>query len=149
MRKIDTIVSLTPGAIISFEKPCDQLLDLEVGDHRIAQGEAVKVGETVNVKVLGFNKRKRRIDLSIKQLIVQDGDESAEENFEEFLDDDSMEMPTAMEIALRRAMGKGSKASKGQRRMSTVKGGRRRRDRLRRQQEDILSRTLQAETDIE
>jgi flagellar motor switch protein FliN/FliY len=48
---IHSILALTPGSIISFDKPCDQLLDLEVGDRRIAQGEAVKVGDKFGLRI--------------------------------------------------------------------------------------------------
>ncbi|MBM4000816.1 MAG: hypothetical protein FJ297_14970 [Planctomycetes bacterium] len=39
------ILELSPGAIISFKKPCDETLTLEVGGQPIADGEAVKVGD--------------------------------------------------------------------------------------------------------
>jgi hypothetical protein len=37
--------------LIQFEKSCDQLLDLCVGDQRVAQGMAVKVGEKFGLKI--------------------------------------------------------------------------------------------------
>ncbi len=48
---VSQIVSLGPGSIISFDKPCDQLLDLEVGGQRIAAGEAVKVGDKFGLRI--------------------------------------------------------------------------------------------------
>lgn len=39
------ILELGPGSIIQFNKPCEDNLTLEVGDHAIAKGEAVKVGD--------------------------------------------------------------------------------------------------------
>ncbi len=39
------IMELSPGAIISFKKTCDETLTLEIGDQTIADGEAVKVGD--------------------------------------------------------------------------------------------------------
>ena len=39
------ILDIVPGAIIQFDKSCEEMLDLELGDHRIAVGEAVKVGD--------------------------------------------------------------------------------------------------------
>jgi len=39
------IVELASGSIIKFEKPCDEMLDLHVGDQHVAVGEAVKVGD--------------------------------------------------------------------------------------------------------
>ena len=48
---VSEILSLGPGAIIQFDKSCDQMLDIEVGQHRVALGEAVKVGEKFGVRV--------------------------------------------------------------------------------------------------
>ncbi|MCA9248688.1 MAG: FliM/FliN family flagellar motor switch protein [Planctomycetales bacterium] len=48
---IAAILSLTPGSIINFDKSCEQLLDLEVGERRIAQGEAVKVGDKFGLRI--------------------------------------------------------------------------------------------------
>lgn len=48
---VQEIVELGPGAIITFNKPCDGPLDLTVGDQKIAIGEAVKVGEKFGVRV--------------------------------------------------------------------------------------------------
>ena len=98
--------------------------------------EAVKNGETIQVVVLGFNKRKRRIDLSRKAML---GIQEAEEEVEEPESDKVEEVPTSMEIAMRRAMHDSpddqsdseadTKASAGE---PTKRG----------EQEDILSRTL-------
>ncbi len=44
-RPINKILELGPGAIIQFKKSCDDTLTLEVGEHKVAQGEAVKVGD--------------------------------------------------------------------------------------------------------
>lgn len=45
------IVELGPGSIIHFDKPCDGTLDLEIGDHAIAAGEAVKVGDKFGLRI--------------------------------------------------------------------------------------------------
>jgi len=42
---IKNIIELAPGAIIKFDKACDQPLRLYVGDQEVAEGEAVKVGD--------------------------------------------------------------------------------------------------------
>ena len=42
---VSQILELGPGSIIQFNKPCEDNLTLEVGDHAIAKGEAVKVGD--------------------------------------------------------------------------------------------------------
>jgi flagellar motor switch protein FliM len=36
---------LSPGTILQFNKACDEALQLEVGDHPVALGETVKVGD--------------------------------------------------------------------------------------------------------
>jgi flagellar motor switch/type III secretory pathway protein FliN len=48
---IDQIIELGPGSIIQFEKSCEEMLDLVVGDVLIAQGEAVKVGEKFGLRI--------------------------------------------------------------------------------------------------
>lgn len=45
------IVELGPGSIIQFEKPCDSELSLQVGEHEVAIGEAVKVGEKFGLRL--------------------------------------------------------------------------------------------------
>lgn len=45
------IIELGPGAIIQFDKSCDETLDLQVGDHRVAVGEAVKVGDKFGLRI--------------------------------------------------------------------------------------------------
>ena len=50
-QKIEDILRLGPGAIIQFEKSCDQPLDLIVGGQPVAEGEAVKVGEMFGFQV--------------------------------------------------------------------------------------------------
>ncbi|QEG37866.1 FliM/FliN family flagellar motor C-terminal domain-containing protein [Bythopirellula goksoeyrii] len=39
------VVEMAPGTIIKFEKPCDEVLQLFVGNQQVAEGEAVKVGD--------------------------------------------------------------------------------------------------------
>lgn len=48
---VSGIVDLTPGAIIQFDKSCEEMLDLEVSDQTIAVGEAVKVGDKFGLRV--------------------------------------------------------------------------------------------------
>lgn len=45
------IVELAAGTIIKFEKSCDEMLTLQVGDHAVAEGEAVKVGDKFGFRV--------------------------------------------------------------------------------------------------
>jgi flagellar motor switch protein FliN len=50
-QSIKQITELAPGSLIQFDKSCEEALDLCVGDHRIAQGLAVKVGEKFGLRV--------------------------------------------------------------------------------------------------
>jgi flagellar motor switch/type III secretory pathway protein FliN len=45
------IVELGPGSIIQFDKSCEETLDLDVGGHRVAIGEAVKVGDKFGLRI--------------------------------------------------------------------------------------------------
>lgn len=42
---VDQVQDLGPGSILQFRKSCDETLSLEVGGLRVAEGEAVKVGD--------------------------------------------------------------------------------------------------------
>ena len=39
------------GSLIQFDKSCEEMLELCIGEHRIAEGLAVKVGEKFGLKV--------------------------------------------------------------------------------------------------
>lgn len=45
------LLSITPGALITFSKPCEDLLDLYINNSRYCRGEAVKIGEKFGLKV--------------------------------------------------------------------------------------------------
>lgn len=100
--------------------------------------EVVNVGDEIEVQILGFSRRKRRIDLSMKALQDKPEDQSSsytvatQADMADFEEEDD-EMPTAMAIAWRRATGKDDRRKKGNK-----KNRRRRRD----DQEEIYSRTL-------
>lgn len=105
--------------------------------------EVVNVGDEVEVQILGFSRRKRRIDLSMKALQEK---QEAEDSYSvatqadmASYEEEEEEMPTAMAIAWRRATGKGDKRS--------GKGGKKNRRRRREDQEDIYSRTLRDASD--
>lgn len=105
--------------------------------------EVVAVGDEVQVEVLGSSKRKRRIDLSMKALMEKPETqrfEATQQDVYEFEEEEPNEaMPTAMEFALRQALGDDMPAPSRNR-----KGGgkRRRKEKTRAQQDDIISRTL-------
>jgi flagellar motor switch protein FliN len=48
---IGQIMDLGAGSIIHFEKSCEEMLDLFVGEHAVAKGEAVKVGEKFGLRI--------------------------------------------------------------------------------------------------
>ncbi len=45
------VVELGPGSIIQFEKSCEDMLELGIGDLPIANGEAVKVGDKFGLRL--------------------------------------------------------------------------------------------------
>ena len=49
--KVDDILHLGTGSIIHFDKSCEDSLDLEAGDHKLAEGEAVKVGDKFGLRI--------------------------------------------------------------------------------------------------
>ena len=48
---LERIVELGPGAMIQFDKSCEEMLELAVGDRTIAVGEAVKVGDKFGLRI--------------------------------------------------------------------------------------------------
>lgn len=49
--KLQDVIELGPGSIVTFDKGCDDLLEVTVGGRPVATGEAVKVGERFGVRV--------------------------------------------------------------------------------------------------
>ncbi len=49
------ILELAPGSLIQFAKSCGEPLELEVGGRRVAQGEAVKVGEKFGLRITAMS----------------------------------------------------------------------------------------------
>lgn len=45
------IITMAPGSIIKFEKGCDELLHMVIGDQQLAEGEAVKIGDKFGFRV--------------------------------------------------------------------------------------------------
>jgi len=99
----------------------------ELASYRVEDvSEIVKLGDTVQVKVLAVDSRKKQIKLSIKAI-----EEAGPEEIE--VPEESL---TAMQAALQRAMGTGAAQASRSRK---DKPGRKQ---IRQEQEDILSRTL-------
>jgi len=47
----DSLLNLAPGSLLTFNKSCDELLDLYVNNRHYARGEAVKVGEKFGLRI--------------------------------------------------------------------------------------------------
>jgi small subunit ribosomal protein S1 len=94
--------------------------------------DVVNVGDEIEVKVIGVNRRKKQIDLSVRAL--------EQPTVVEVEEDEAEELPTAMELALRQALeGSGMSYSK-----EGGKGKRRTKKTKRREEnEAIFARTLQ------
>lgn len=58
--ELDHLLKLSPGSLITFNKPCDDLLELYVNNRRYALGEAVKIDENFGLKVFEVGVRPRR-----------------------------------------------------------------------------------------
>ncbi|MBK8987850.1 MAG: S1 RNA-binding domain-containing protein [Chloroflexi bacterium] len=144
----------TYGAFINIGAEREGLVHISELSHDYVKqpSEVVKVGDELQVQVLGYSKRKRRIDLSVKSLLekpdVQQSVASVIEYKHEMPQDDMEQedesLPTAMEIALRRAMGDDLPTSRKSR-QSRQNRRQRDRDRERARQEELLSRTLYVE----
>jgi len=48
---IHRIIEIAPGAIIQFDKSCEEMLELAVADRVIAEGEAVKIGDKFGLRI--------------------------------------------------------------------------------------------------
>jgi ribosomal protein S1 len=127
------------GAFVDIGAEKEGLIHISEISHDFIKhpSEAIKVDDDVDVQVLGFSKRKRRIDLSRKALL--ETPELEVEEVEEEVEEEEEELPTAMEIALRRAMTtpppEAAETASPSVEPSSVK-------KSRAAQDDILSRTL-------
>jgi flagellar motor switch protein FliN len=54
-------LALCPGSILTFEKSCEDLLDLHINNSLYARGEAVKIGEKFGLKVNEVGSVKHRV----------------------------------------------------------------------------------------
>ncbi len=92
--------------------------------------DVVKVGDQVNARIIRLNRKKKRIDMSLKahEEPIQMPEETEEDR-----------VPTAMELALRRAMeGRDEEEAPARREPQTRQQGKKRAQEL----DDILERTL-------
>lgn len=49
--ELGQLISLSPGGLITFNKSCDNLLDLYVNNYPFCRGEAIKIGEKFGLKI--------------------------------------------------------------------------------------------------
>lgn len=125
------------GAFVDVGVGRDGLVHIsEMAEGHIGRPEDVAhVGDDVEVKVLAVNRQRRRIELSMVGVSVSD---------EGFVDDEAEDPPmTAMELAWREAMEREGVE------MPSDASGSQRRSRTRRQQAEIIARTLQQQQDQE
>lgn len=57
---VQRILELGPGSLIQFDKPCEEMLNLEVGGYDVAVGEAVKVGDKFGLRVTSMKMPEER-----------------------------------------------------------------------------------------
>lgn len=136
------------GAFVNIGAEREGLVHISELSHGYVKhpSEVTAVGEEVQVEVLGSSKRKRRIDLSMKSLLEQP--EAAEPTYKEVQqslavqeeDEEEEEFATAMEIAMREALGDDDDFRNRKQSKKSRKRNKKRSDR----QDDILSRTLHA-----
>jgi small subunit ribosomal protein S1 len=120
------------GAFIDIGAERPGLIHIsELANYRVeVVTEIVKMGDTVEVKVIGVDSRKRQIKLSMKALETTEVPEDEENPNEPTL--------TAMQIALQRAMSGDKSAPAPSSNARPARGQKKQRG----TQEDILSRTL-------
>lgn len=138
------------GAFINIDSERDGLVHISQITHGFINHpqEALEVGQTVNVKVLKVNRKKRQVDLSIKALLPPPVVEAPampepstnrsrrEEVVEEYAPEEEP-VPTAMAVAFAslqgQAAGSKDKSSQAETRESR---------KYKQQQEDLIARTL-------
>jgi flagellar motor switch protein FliN/FliY len=59
---VESVLALTVGTIIEFDVPFDADLMLEVGNHPIGAGHAVKAGENFGLRITGIQDVHDRIE---------------------------------------------------------------------------------------
>lgn len=136
------------GAFVSIGAEKEGLVHVSEINHDYIKhpSQALTVGEEVQVQVLTFSRKKRRINLSIKALL--EAPESAQntyvgstKNFKIEDEEPEEEQQTAMEIALRMAMG--DEIPERPRKKKKTQKGSKRRNKARSAREDIFARTLE------
>lgn len=137
MEVTGTIIKLeTYGVFVDFgaERPGMVHVSELASGYVKSPADIVKMGDTVTAQIIKLDKRKKRIDLSVKAMTEKEEVASRQE----LRDEPQEALPTAMELALRRAMGGDEdKSSKRER-----ERGERRARKYEREREDFYDRTL-------
>lgn len=134
------------GAFVNIGAEREGLVHISELSHGYVKhpSEVLSVGDEVQAQVLGFSKRKRRIDLSIKAIQEKPEEEQAPsvQEYQEQVayEEEEDEFQTAMEIALRQALGNDAPARGRKKKKDRKKG--RRGNKWRSQQDELLDRTL-------
>lgn len=131
------------GAFVDIGAEKEGLVHVSEMSHEYIKhpSQVVNVGDEVQVKVLGASKRKRRINLSIKALLDRPVSESNEGTFDDLSFEEEEAGLTAMEIAFRQATGESMDSIRREARR-TNKRQRKNSRKRRRAQDDVISRTL-------
>ena len=64
---LEQILAIGPGAIITFEKSCEDLLDVFVNNRLYCRGEAVRVGKTFGIKLCEVGSVQERLGAVLSQ----------------------------------------------------------------------------------
>jgi flagellar motor switch protein FliN/FliY len=59
--ELGQLLAIGPGAIVTFEKSCEDLLDLYVNNQLYCRGEAVKIGEKFGIKICEVGSTHQRL----------------------------------------------------------------------------------------
>ncbi len=141
------------GAFIDIGLERDAMLHVkEMSEGYVNKPEdVVKIGEEIEARIIGVDRRRGRIDLSLKGLRpTEEQHRPAEANVElaplGFVAEEEEEMPTLMELALRQALD-GDLPLPGERRGGGRRKERKRRKGRRESQREIINRTLRYSED--
>lgn len=138
MEVTGTVIKLeTYGVFVDFgaERPGMVHVSELASGYVKSPADVVKVGDVVTAQVIKLDKRKKRIDLSVKAMTEREEVASRQE----IRDEPQEDLPTAMELALRRAMGNDAGYDRNKRERQRDE---RRSRKYEHDREDIYERTL-------
>lgn len=138
MEVTGTVIKLeTYGVFVDFgaERPGMVHVSELASGYVKSPADVVKVGDVVTAQIIKIDKRKKRIDLSVKAMTEKEEVVSRQD----LRDEPQEDLPTAMELALRRAMGNEAGFDRNKRDRERDE---RRSRKYERDREDIYERTL-------